>query len=107
MSNVRHITEAKKGLSVKKKQEVDYCNHAGTILIDEHFRILECEGCGKKIDPFEYLLKIARENDMYWDMRKRYKKEAQEVHARLQELKREEKNTKARIKRLQKQIEVE
>lgn len=66
---------------------------------DEKFRVLECERCGAIIDPFDYLMKIARDNDMYWNMKQEYRKQATELAAKVEELKREERNLKARIKR--------
>lgn len=66
------IKEAeRKGLSVKPKTYKPYCPHNSTS-VDPQTRSVECKNCGKIIDPFDYLLSIANDNDRYWTMRKEY-----------------------------------
>lgn len=105
MTNIISIKDVQKGLSVKDKpKNRKRCWHEEKVLIDEHFRILECENCGAKINAFDYLVSIARRNDMMWDKRKEYEKEAIESAKRLEDLKRKERNARSRLKRLENKL---
>ncbi len=106
MSNIIEIKEAeRKGLQQKQKARKPYCPHNSTML-DPHTRSVECKNCGSIIDPFDYLLKIARNNDMYWNMRKEYEQEATEARKRLDDLLRRERNTKNRLQRAEEKLSI-
>lgn len=98
------IEDAKKGLTVKQDPDKYKCQHKKSVIVDEKEREVYCEDCGKQFDAFEYMLRIARGNDSAWDTRAKLEKEARELAEKVEELKRQERNTKARLKRAQEKL---
>lgn len=101
-TQIIHIEEAKKGLTIKKNE--NYCSHSATVLVDEQNRTLECEQCGQILDPFSYMMGIARGNDHAFDRRSKLQKGIRELSEKVEELKRQERNTKARLRRAKSKI---
>ena len=93
----------KEGIYPKKKDGFNFCNHT-LVLVCEHKRTLRCDKCEKYFDPFDYLMAIANKNAnehrdyIYWESKKK------ELFKALDEAQRLEKNTRARLKTLEKKI---
>lgn len=75
-----------------------YCRHYQLYVV-EKYRHLECRKCGAIIDPFDFLFSWACEDYHLDANRKHLKKECRRLSDGLKELKRQERNIKARIKR--------
>ncbi len=77
-----------------------YCPHTN-ILVSEYERSISCRLCGASLDTFDYVLSLAkRETRLDWDLR-RLRSEIKRRAEGLDNLKREEINTRARIKTAQ------
>lgn len=61
-----------------RRRKGPMCMHH-RVLVDSQMRITECKTCGAYIDPFEYLLGVARESDWLVAMRAEKKKVAVEL----------------------------
>jgi len=80
-------------------REAKWCKHP-RIIVCEKSRSLECDACGAAIDPFDFMLRWAK-GDRCLEARKRQlEDEVKRISGSLEELKREEKNLKARLRRL-------
>lgn len=80
-----------------KPPETVHCMHKG-LYVNEHERIVKCQRCGKVIDPFDWLLGQARkEFNIDFELRG-LRQEIKDHREGLEKLKREEVNTRARIK---------
>ena len=86
-------------LPVTVKAQKAFCSHPG-ILLDPDYRVVECQKCGAVIDPFDYLVEWANHDRNLNTMRRRIKREIKIKSKILEDLKRQEQNTKVRIKRL-------
>lgn len=85
---------------VASAERPPYCSHRqGAILNREAHKVL-CKECGRELDAFAQLEKIAGEWERYATFRKEAKRRADEAHARLTELLRLETNARARLKRI-------
>ena len=80
-------------------KKVESCSHP-QILLDPGYRVVECKKCNQIIDPFDYLMEWAEGDRQLNDMRKRIKTEIKKISGRLELLKKEERNIKARIRRV-------
>jgi hypothetical protein len=78
----------------------DYCGHKFAD-IDRNKRTLTCRKCGAYLDPFNFLNGLAHEYDLYAVPLARVQKQLDETSAKLEETKRQERNARARLKRLQ------
>jgi hypothetical protein len=76
-----------------------YCRHKH-IIVCEKSRTLECDVCGATIDPFDFMLKWAREDRSLEYRMKQLHDELKRLGEKLGKLKRMEKNAKARLVRL-------
>jgi len=73
------------------------CLHSKTI-VNEYDRTLICRLCGATLDPFDYLLSIAKnETRLDWNLRT-IRSEIRDHREGLEKLNREEQNTRGRIK---------
>lgn len=79
----------------------NYCSHKQTY-VDEYQRIVTCQKCDAKLDPFEVLLSLAHEYTRYHETIEKYEKIIKELEEKYKELLRQERNAKARIRRLNK-----
>jgi hypothetical protein len=76
-----------------------HCRHRpATIDVDK--RILSCDKCGANLDPFDFLAGLSHDFDLYTVPLERLKRELDATAAKLEETKRQERNAKARLKRL-------
>jgi len=80
--------------------EAKRCFHT-SVLVSEFERKLTCRLCRKVLDPFEYILSIAKkETHLDWELRA-LRNEIKQRRSGLENLKREELNTRSRIKTAQ------
>ena len=77
-----------------------FCTH-GSVRIDGHSRSIACVKCGANIDPFDFLEKSAKTIERAWASYKYAKKAEEEVNERIELLKKQEKNLRAQVQRLQ------
>jgi len=90
---------------LKFKKIKKLCSHY-RILVDVETRTIECEQCGAIVDPFDFLYRIAKEQ-LDLDERKKIlqldidklKQETTDRLVKIEELKKEERNVKARLRR--------
>ena len=61
--------------------------------------MVKCKKCNQIIDPFDYLMEWANGDRYLNDTRKRIKREIKKIGESLRLLRKEERNTKARIRR--------
>lgn len=80
-----------------------YCRH---LRLDLHMksRRVYCRDCGDEIPAFDALDSLRGEWERYVTARKHAIRQAKDVKARLAELEKQEKNTKARVRRLRTQL---
>lgn len=77
----------------------EHCPHK-RITLHEESRIVQCRDCGRRIDPFDVLVRYSSD----WDRIVRWRKEAERrrklAGERLDELLRLERNARGRVRRL-------
>ncbi len=72
--------------SIKKKSGAPQCNHM-RVEVDTHERIVVCQDCGGKVDPFDYILVWANQESRF-EMEVEYKKrELSKLYSEFEELK--------------------
>jgi len=82
-------------------REQSSCHHSNIVVVEDQ-RLLLCKDCQLWIDPFEYLLRWAARD---WAAAKRvieYRQDLEKLITRIRQLKKEERNIKARLRRLNK-----
>ncbi|ELP5679929.1 hypothetical protein QTS50_003215 [Salmonella enterica] len=93
--------DEKQLLNVQIENEKTYrqkrCPHPRTF-VDESQRIFYCSVCNAELDPFEYLLKCARDARHVVTEIETLRQRAGELRTSVANLKREEKNAKARLR---------
>lgn len=77
-----------------------FCAHE-SVQIDSHSRSIACTKCGANIDPFDFLEKSAKTIERAWSSYKYAKNAEEEVIKRVDLLKKQEKNLRAQVQRLQ------
>ena len=60
--NGEHTEKVISFKAIKGSKEEGACKHTN-ILIDEDLWLIKCEKCGKQLDPIQYLVSIADEED--------------------------------------------
>ncbi|MEY0558037.1 hypothetical protein AB7334_18040 [Providencia rettgeri] len=92
-------SKPKSGAVVKGKKDYEQtrCHH-GAIVIDEQYRLVECEQCNCVIDPFELLLRRAKDAEAVIREIADLGKRRDELRKSVDGLLKEEKNTKARLR---------
>ena len=94
IDNVYQINNV--GLSPKRSTSYG-CAH-GSIVVHEHTRSLECGGCGKIMDAFDYMYKWAnKQQNIVW-RNQTLDSQIRDKEKRLSDLHRQETNIKARIR---------
>ena len=96
------IKEARRGFFTIRGS--GYCRHRETI-VDPDKRLVTCKQCGTVMDPFDVLLRLSRMEREWTRNAKRLKGEAAKAAVKLKELRRQERNVRARLKRLKKKEE--
>ncbi|PHM72317.1 hypothetical protein [Xenorhabdus sp. KJ12.1] len=87
-----------------KTPEQSRCKHPA-ITINEQYRIVKCNQCGCNIDAFDYLLECAREAEHTVREIKKLFKQRDDLRASCDNLQREEKNTKVRLRGAKTQLQ--
>lgn len=77
------------------------------VTVDEQARKVHCARCGDEMDPFRALLDFAQRMQLEGGWLKRLRTEKRSVATRVEELKREERNAKARLKRAHAKLRVD
>ena len=80
------------------REETAHCNHRRFNLNTESRRVY-CRSCKQEIDPFTALLVFTNEWTYYKDTLEREQAELKKTRERLDDLKRQERNAKARLTR--------
>lgn len=80
-----------------------FCVHGQTTIVIEQ-RVVTCDSCGAALDPFAVLASIARNRDAAAATIRHHRNEINRLQLRLDELKREERNVKARTRRYAKEL---
>jgi len=94
------INNMKNFIEETPPKESRYCPHSG-VIVSEFERTLTCRVCGAKLDPFDYLLSLAKkETRLDWELRT-LRGEIKQHREGLENLKREEVNCRARIRTAQ------
>lgn len=94
------INEMKNFVEAEKPAESRYCPHTN-ILVSEFDRAISCRLCRAKLDPFDYLLSLAKkETRLDWELRG-LRAQIQTHRENLERLKKEEVNTRGRIRNAQ------
>jgi len=76
----------------------EWCRHHSQLYCEEQ-RTIQCKDCGAMLDPFAAYLLIAQQYGRLATSVSYKKGEEKELEARIEELKRVERNTKARIRK--------
>lgn len=88
-------------LPIIVKEREGYCIH-NYVILDEKTRMLECGDCGQIIEVYDYMHEWAMGDRRLSLTRKSLRRDIKKLSAELEDLKREEKNIKARIRRANK-----
>lgn len=99
MSNSNLIQFDPDKIPAKPKRNEDFCRHT-YVVVCEKTRMLECDKCEQVIDPFDYMWEWAnRDRNLAWQ-RDIMQKDIKRLNAEIITLKTDERNTKARLRRL-------
>jgi len=72
----------------------------GSVYVCEHTRMLECQTCGKVIDPFDFMLKEARsQQNAVWGI-KNLRNEHEKLDLAVSQLKKDKNNLNQQVRRL-------
>lgn len=96
MDNVIDLT---RGANVLPKKSKVFCRCI-QVFVDEHTRALECQSCGKIIDPFDYMMGIANKHQRALWSTEILRDEEAKLQKEVDELKRQKRNLKSQVKRL-------
>jgi len=91
------INEMKNFVEDTQPPEAKYCPH-DNILVSEFERSIKCRLCGAQLDPFGYLLSLAKKETRLDFQLRTLRSEIDRRRLEVENLKREETNTRARIK---------
>ncbi|QJG11509.1 ead/Ea22-like family protein [Escherichia coli] len=81
--------------------ERPYCHHA-SVRVDEKERQVRCKICGAVVEPFDWMLSVAKRETRLADDVKLLRQEEQERRKNIEKLIQIERNAKARIRRVTK-----
>ena len=85
-------------ISLSKEEMVLCCLHSETE-ISEHSRILSCCKCGCVLNTTDYLITVAKKETAFLYQQKKLKDQQYQLMKSVENLQRQEKNIKSRIKR--------
>lgn len=87
------------------KADPGSCTHMRSqLVINKETELVQCARCGTWLSPFKALRLIVQQWDWHQASIRRSRADAERAHASLVELKRQEANTKARLKRAQRKL---
>lgn len=75
-----------------------WCGHQ-RVTLDTETRRVHCRECGREVDAFDALHTIARDGERWLEQRDELRRQARRAADDLEELKRDERNAKARKRR--------
>lgn len=81
--------------------ERPYCHHA-SVRVDEKERQVRCKICGAVVEPFDWMLSVAKRETRLADDVRLLRQEEQERRKNIEKLIQIERNAKARIRRVTK-----
>ncbi|EEV5627058.1 hypothetical protein CTR46_005062 [Escherichia coli] len=81
-----------------KPSEKPYCHHA-SVRVDEKERQVRCKICGAVVEPFDWMLSVAKRETRLADDVRLLRQEEQERRKNIEKLIQIERNVKARIRR--------
>ncbi|HGX8731247.1 TPA: hypothetical protein ACJINN_000678 [Escherichia coli] len=81
-----------------KPSEKPYCHHA-SVRVDEKERQVRCKICGAVVEPFDWMLSVAKRETRLADDVKQLRQEERERRKNIEKLIQIERNVKARIRR--------
>lgn len=84
-----------------RRRPAGACRHRRSRELVASSRRAFCGDCGAELDLFDLLLDVVRRRERYAAGARRAREEMKEVEARLDDLKRREKNARARVRRLE------
>lgn len=84
---------------IRRRTRTSFCAHRHSEL-DESARRVYCADCKEEVDAFGVLLNLARHRERYVGSIKRARSDARQAGQRLDEVKRMERNARARLRRL-------
>ncbi|MBU0516739.1 MAG: hypothetical protein KJ621_18440 [Proteobacteria bacterium] len=96
---VRLVPEKKPKLRVKRRS-YDDCEHLPAEL-DPRLRTVRCLKCGLFLDPMQVLIELVNKHHPYWVNLQRAENEFKRLQKDLVEVRRELRNAKARLRRVQ------
>jgi len=103
MSDETNIIQFKgRKLGTKNEHSKEYRCHHQKLLADKDFKVLECESCGFIYTPWEYVWKLATNEERIFMHIKHAKEEKNRLDGDLVDLKRQIRNAKAQLRRLNK-----
>ena len=85
-------------LRLKPKRSSKFCR-CNRVFVVEDTRMLECQSCGKIIDPFDFLMKEAKQQQLFVFEVSHLKNERDRLQKEVGELKQVKRNLKAQVKR--------
>jgi hypothetical protein len=78
-----------------------YCmSHERRVELDVRARRVYCRDCGEEVPAFDYIERLARDFERYLSRMKEARRETEYREKKVEDLKREEANARARIRRL-------
>lgn len=87
-----------KRIQTKKVPFDETCRHK-FLWADEKLRALQCKNCKQVIDPFDFLWRWARGEEIVISQVAELERKRKQLYAEIEELKRQERNAKARLRR--------
>ena len=78
-----------------------FCHHS-LVRVNEKDREVRCRACGAVVDPFDWMLSVARKETQLADNVKALRQEEKERRQNIEKLIQIERNAKARIRRAKK-----
>ena len=97
MDNSKIIKFDPSRLPLRTVKNNKFCNHHYVYILERE-RMLKCRDCGSIINPFDFVWEWAISGEIIKNNRKWLLKEVKRLREKVDELKREERNTKARLR---------
>lgn len=95
------IKEMRNLVEEEKPKNLPYCCTHMNLLVDDHHRMLTCRWCGAVLDAFDWINAVTKgETKVDWELRG-LRREITDHRQGLEKLKKEEVNTRARIRNAQ------
>lgn len=95
MSDVINLASS---LRLEPKRSEKFCRCARVFVVEDT-RMLECQSCGKIIDPFDFLMKEARQQQSFVFEVSHLKNERKRLEKEVDDLKRIRRNLKSQVSR--------